>query len=255
MSSREEVKANWRPTISTAPLYLQVAHHLDTQISEGRYPVGSLLPTENDLASDLSVSRQTVRQAIAVLRSGGRLSARKGVGTKVEANITESRRKFVAASRAELFEFARETELFIEEREEIGARGKFAAELGCRPGRRFLRLAGTRFPADEKTPLSYDQVYIDARYSAAVKDIDSARTAIFSLIEKQSGEKIEEIFQEIRPTVLHGEIAAKLAVDDGELAMQITRRYFGSGRRPLEYSVQIFPASRFTYTTTLRAEA
>ena len=68
---------DWKPEVDTAPLYLQVAHHLESRISDGEYPVGSLLPTENEIAAALGVSRQTVRQAIATLRNKGRLSARK----------------------------------------------------------------------------------------------------------------------------------------------------------------------------------
>ncbi|HBF31227.1 MAG TPA: GntR family transcriptional regulator, partial [Rhizobium sp.] len=50
------------------------------------------------------------------------------------------------------------------------------------------------------------------------------------------------------------EIAQKLETEVGELALVVTRRYYGSGRRLLEYAFQILPASRFTYTTTLHAE-
>ena len=70
-SSTQEIKNGWKPEIATAPLYMQVAHHLETRISNGDFVVGSLLPTENELAEALGVSRQTVRQAIGLLRTRG----------------------------------------------------------------------------------------------------------------------------------------------------------------------------------------
>ena len=247
-------RRDWKPEVDTAPLYLQVAHHLETRIGNGDYPVGSLLPTENEIAAALGVSRQTVRQAIATLRNKGRLSARKGVGTRVEAGFDPERKRFIAHSRSELFEIAAETEFVIDTKEEISAQGKLAVELGCRPGRKFLHMAGVRYPGNRSRPFSWNEVYVDAKLSAAVKDLTVARSAIFHYIEQYTGEKIQEIQQEIRPLVLDAEIAAKLDVKPGDLALVVTRRYYGSGRRLLEYAFQVLPAERFTFTTTLRAE-
>ncbi|MFT4183924.1 MAG: GntR family transcriptional regulator [Rhizobium sp.] len=247
--------SDWRPDGASTPLYLQVAHHLVRRIDGGDFPVGSLLPTENELAFNLGVSRQTIRQAIGMLRNQGRLFARKGVGTRVEAPADPARRRLVAQSRSELFEFANDTEFVITEREEIAARGRLATELGCRPGRVFLRLAGMRHAAGERQPFSFNEVFLDARLAAAVRDAVTVRTAIFSLIEKSTGEKIEDIVQEIRPTILDAKLAERLGAREGEPALQVSRRYFGSGRRLLEYAMQILPGDRFTYTTMLRIES
>ncbi|MFB2552492.1 GntR family transcriptional regulator [Ensifer soli] len=244
----------WRPAAAGTPLYLQVALHLQRRIDAGDFPVGSLLPTENALSADLGVSRQTVRQAIGTLRAQGRLSARKGVGTRVEASGGQAPRRLVAQSRSELFEFAKDTELVIEEREQIAARGRLATELGCRPGRPFLRISGLRYAAGDSRPFSFNEVFIDARLAPAMRETETLRTAIFVLIETVTGEKIEEIVQEIRPSVLSAEMAARLGARAGDPALQVSRRYFGSGRRLLEYAVQTLPGDRFTYMSTLRIE-
>jgi DNA-binding GntR family transcriptional regulator len=244
---------HWRPELATAPLYLQVAQYLETRINRGEFAVGSLLPTENELAISLGVSRQTVRQAIAIMRSKGKLSARKGVGTRVEAGADMDSKRFIAHSRSELFEVASETEFVIEDKEEIAAQGKLAIELGCRPGRKFIHLSGIRYPATRHRAFSWNEVYVDARLGAAVKDVTVAKTAIFHLIEEYTGEKIQEIQQDIKPLNLTKTIAEKIGCVEGDLALQVTRRYFGSGRRLIEYAFQILPADRFTYTTTLRA--
>lgn len=244
----------WKPELDTAPLYLQVARHIENKINNGDYPVGSLLPTENELAESLGVSRQTVRQAIGTLRNKGRLSARKGVGTRVEAGFNPERTRFIAHSRSELFEIAAETEFVITFKEEISAQGRLAVDLGCRPGRKFFHMGGIRYPTNRSRPFSWNEVYVDARLSAAVKDIDIARSAIFHYIEQYTGEKIQEIEQDIKPMALTEDIAARLGAKAGDLALVVTRRYYGSGRRLLEYAFQVLPAERFTYTTTLRAE-
>lgn len=251
VEARDET--SWKPEVATAPLYLQVAHHLEARIASGEFGVGSLLPTENDLSVSLGVSRQTVRQAIGLLRSRGRLSARKGVGTRVEAGSDLGSKRFIAHSRSELFEIASETELVFSSKREISAQGKLAVELGCRPGRRFLHMTGVRYPPTRQRAFSWNEVYVDVRLAPAVKNLDVAKSAIFHLIEEYTGEKIHEIQQDIKPVAMTGDVARALGCADGDLALQVTRRYYGSGRRLIEYAFQILPADRFTYTTTLRA--
>jgi len=52
-------------------------------ISNGTYPPGSLLPSENQLAERFNVSRPTIRSAFARLRERGYVKRQRGVGTYV----------------------------------------------------------------------------------------------------------------------------------------------------------------------------
>src|SRR5271155_2600399 len=64
-------------------LYLQVARALKREIVGGVYPVGSQLPTEDDLCERFSVSRYTIREALRRLREDDLVSSRQGAGTVV----------------------------------------------------------------------------------------------------------------------------------------------------------------------------
>ncbi|MGI9062500.1 MAG: GntR family transcriptional regulator, partial [Pseudonocardiaceae bacterium] len=70
---------------STRPegLYQQVAQRVRQDITEGRYQPGDPLPSESHLSQPYHVSRQTVRQAIATLRSEGLVEVEQGRGTFV----------------------------------------------------------------------------------------------------------------------------------------------------------------------------
>lgn len=52
-------------------------------ITSGEYPLGSKLPTENELADLLKVSRPIVREALSRLRDDGLVVSRRGSGTYV----------------------------------------------------------------------------------------------------------------------------------------------------------------------------
>ena len=65
------------------PKYLQVADVLRKEIAEGIFQDGQTLMTEEELRFRFNVSRQTVRQAIALLEDDGLVDRRRGSGTYV----------------------------------------------------------------------------------------------------------------------------------------------------------------------------
>jgi len=238
----------------TSPLYLQVANLIEREIERGTYRVGELLPPEAVLAEQLGVSRHTLRESIARLRRAGRLSARKGVGTRVEAGTTNWRNRFRPQSRDDLFDFAKETELHFSQRDEVVARGKLAVDLGCRSGHRWAYYAGVRYFTGETRPFCWNEIYLEPRFAPILAEVAVLRAALFTLVESHTGERIEEIQQEIRATLISGEVATALGVADGSLGLKLTRRYLGSGRRLLEYATQTLPEDQFVFRTTLSSE-
>ena len=66
-----------------APRYVQVASALRRRIQEGRWAVGEKIATLEELESEFSVARVTVRQAIDLLQDEGLLKSHQGKGTFV----------------------------------------------------------------------------------------------------------------------------------------------------------------------------
>lgn len=64
-------------------LYQDLAHKLVGELSNGKYPVGSRLPAERELAQQYGVSRPTVREATIALEVQGMVEVRIGSGTYV----------------------------------------------------------------------------------------------------------------------------------------------------------------------------
>ncbi len=56
----------------------ELATHLRQRIRSGEIPVGSRLPSQRDLAAHLSISRQSVQEALAVLEFEGYIETRRG---------------------------------------------------------------------------------------------------------------------------------------------------------------------------------
>jgi DNA-binding FadR family transcriptional regulator len=65
-------------------LHQTIARDLEQAIEIGRYPVGSRLPSERDLAEQFEVGRPTVREAFIVLELRGLIETRHGAGVFVK---------------------------------------------------------------------------------------------------------------------------------------------------------------------------
>lgn len=68
---------------SGVPLYRQLADLLRAKIDSGEYPPGKLLPSELTLQQEHGLARDTVRQALDILRAEGRVVTYPGRGTAV----------------------------------------------------------------------------------------------------------------------------------------------------------------------------
>lgn len=65
------------------PLYIGIARQIRDAISAGTYPPGSALPSEVELAKSYGVSRDTIRDALATLRSEGLITSQRGYLARV----------------------------------------------------------------------------------------------------------------------------------------------------------------------------
>ena len=77
------------PVIQSRRLYKQIADILASHIRDGLFPAGSYLPSERDLATQMNVSRPSVREALIALEVMGLVSVRVGDGVLVRAAPNE----------------------------------------------------------------------------------------------------------------------------------------------------------------------
>lgn len=66
-------------------MWMPFAQELIVRIVSGRYPAGSMIPTETQLGAEFGVSRTVIREGTRVLSDKGLLASRRGLGTRVLA--------------------------------------------------------------------------------------------------------------------------------------------------------------------------
>lgn len=85
-------------------LYQLIADKIEALIDSGKYPPGSRLPAERELAEKFGVSRVAVREAQIALQAVGRIKIKTGSGAYVLDAPTDAKNKLPNVSAFELTE-------------------------------------------------------------------------------------------------------------------------------------------------------
>jgi GntR family transcriptional regulator len=231
----------------------QIAGNLSEGIASGRYPVGSLLPTELELCAQYGTSRHTVRAALSALQELGLVSRRKNVGTRVETATASNRFRQSLVSVEDLVQFGATHLRSIQAVEEVVADRTLANTLRCEAGSRWLHIAIVRMCSGaHDQPLGWTDVYVDAMYADIGELVRQQPQALTStLIEQRYGRGIAKIQQDIQAVAIPASLADILCADAGTPALQIVRRYLDASGEAFEISVTIHPADRYTFSTQL----
>lgn len=240
--------------ITNKPHFADIARSLTEGITSGRYPLGSLLPTELELCAQYGTSRHTIRAALNELQQLGLVSRRKNVGTRVESTAPTNDFRPSMASVDDLVQFGSTHVRKVQEIVEIVADGTLAGELGCQVGARWLCISSLRMSgATQRLPVGWTNVYIDPAYAEIAEVVrKSPGVLVSALIETRYGRRIAEIRQEIRAITVPDVITSSLQVEPGTTALKIIRWYLDAAGQVFEISVSIHPADRFAVAMQLK---
>ena len=235
------------------PLYRRLAQKLKEDIVGGAYPVGSLLPTEQELCDRFSASRYTVREALRLLGEDGMVARRQGRGSEVISNQERPVYAQSLTSLTQLYDYAAETELVVEKVSRIVPDETLAIELGRLPGREWLLVQGIRKTSDGAV-ICVSRVFIHQDFADLSGVLKSHKGAIHRLIEQTYGVRIEEVHQEISSVVPDRTISKTLGDAEGTPAILVTRRYLDDDDRPVIVSMNWHQLPGFTYSQVIRRE-
>jgi len=235
--------------------YAAVTRALISGIADGRWPVGSNLPGETELAETFSVSRGTVRVALDKLQGLGLISRRKRAGTKVEA------RRPVAAiyeptisSVDELIQYSANSTRVIHGIRNIVADRSLAQRLGCLPGSAWMEVQASRSdPGVEGFPMAWWTVYVLEQEGELIREgLRTDQRLISDLIHEANGRVLSEVRQTVRAIGVPATLAAELGVEPDAHALEFIRQYFDQARELFQVAVSIHPGDRSAYTTVLK---
>ncbi|MBV4492366.1 GntR family transcriptional regulator [Pseudomonas oryzicola] len=236
--------------------YARVAKDLMQGITSGRYPVGSLLPTELELCDLYDVSRHTVRTAIDQLLDQGLVSRRKRVGTRVEASTPRGGYTQSLASVADLAQLGQNQHRQIQDVRQFVADLSEAERLGLVPGEHYLCVSSVRVDrVHDSLPQCWCDVYVPRDYAEV---IELARAhpdqVIAGLIEQRYDRAIAVVEQQVRAVLLTAQVAQALKAEAGSAALKILRHYREENGDLMAVSETVLPDDRFTLISQMRRD-
>lgn len=260
LPAREARAAPLSPAVSqllssAQPRYASVAATLAGEILDKGRPVGSLLPTEQELAEHFAVSRSTIRQALRRLRELGLVAGAQGVGTRVIADQPRSDYVLAVRSVTDVMGYATPTRLELLSRETVTADAAHAARIGAEAGSRWVQLRGLRWPEDRtRPPISVVDLHVAAEFAEVTTLPELVTTPAYRLIGQRMGVAVAEVLQEITAVSLPAAVAELLAVPAGSPGLHIRRRFLAADGRLLEATENHHAAAdRFAYALRLGA--
>jgi GntR family transcriptional regulator len=217
----------------TLPLYAVLETQIAEGIADGEFPVGSQIPTEDELIARFAVSRTTVRKAIQNLSDRGLIEIRRGTGTFVaQPRITQ-----------ELTELTG----FVEDMEALGhaasarlidqavvpADPDVAGHLGLAIGTRVMRIRRVRLA--NGVGMSLDETYLPLVIGEKIVTHDLAVEPIFTILEQRYGIALTEADYQLEAISADQDVAAALEVEVGTPIFRIERTSYTIGERPIDY--------------------
>ncbi|WAJ47207.1 GntR family transcriptional regulator [Mycobacterium sp. Aquia_216] len=200
----------------------RVADVLRQQIHAGAYPDG--LPAESDLAAEFAVSRNSIREALGILKHEGLIDRGPKVGTHVAQRKYDHRIDSLLGLK-ETFKHIGEVRNEVRAATLVVAPPAVAGRLQLEPGGQAVFIERLRYLGD--LPLSLDLTYLTPDIGTQILDhplenpLDTQD--LFALIEQVSGHRLGEasLALEAIPADLHS--AATLHVPDGSPLLMLER--------------------------------
>ena len=233
------------------PIYIGIAKDLKDNIFAGHYPVGAFLPTEEQLCQKYEVSRNTVREALRILREENLVSSRRGAGTRVLPPQSADSNFLHAMSINDFQGFEQRWDFRIQtiQLEPIGS--DFGRWVGVPGDEEWLAIHGLSRTRGAPHPECWVDMYVHKDFASIGPLIPNHSGPVFTLIEDMFGLQIVELTQEISAELVSRDLAKILEVEPGTPAIVVRRACKTADGRTVEANIETYPASRFRYQVNL----
>lgn len=240
------------PRSKTQPRYAWLHQSLLNDIVAGKYPVGSLLPTEAQLSATFGVSRHTVREATRRLVDTGMIVRYPSIGTVVtSAQPGAAQPSYIAGlgTMKDLLAYTDQTRLEVFGETLAVADDAMAESLRCEPGSKWLVFHTNRCLVESGRVISYTRVFIRPEFEGIKQKLHGNHPSIYKMLQDDYGQEIHRIRQQIEATLMPENALFQLGLESGSPALRMLRAYFDPQDRLLTVSENFYIADRFKLQT------
>jgi GntR family transcriptional regulator len=226
------------------PLYQQLQRALREAIDSRVLGPEDALPAERDLATELSVSRMTVRKALDGLVSEGLLVRRQGSGNFVTTRVEKNFAKLTSFSE-DMRARGRTPRSVWLKRSAGTVTPEEALTLRLSPGTPVYRFHRIRFADEVPMALEYATVVADA-----IKSLEAVDNSLYEALEA-SGQRPVRALQRLRAVLLAPEQAELLKAEANSAGLLVERLGFLQDGRAVEFSQSYYCGDTYDFVAEL----
>jgi GntR family transcriptional regulator len=243
MTSFAEILRPLDPSQSQ-PLYQQLQRALREAIEKRVLAPDDALPAERLIASELAVSRITVRKAIDGLVEEGLLVRRPGSGNFVASRIEKNFAKLTSFSE-DMRSRGRTPHSEWLKRAEGAVTPEEALTLRLSPGAPVYRFHRLRFADDAPMCLEYATVA-----GECLASLDAVDNSLYEALER-AGNRPVRALQRLRALLLNAEQAKLLHAREGDAGLLVERVGFLRDGRAVEFCQSYFRGDTYDFVAEL----
>jgi GntR family transcriptional regulator len=232
-----------RPNV---PMAIQVANHLRRQLRL-EYADGGRLPSENEMAAELGVSRGTVRQALAILQQEGFISRHQGLGTFANPKVLgiTARIDFAYEFSELIKEAGFEPSFRLLDSQATIASPEAVKRLYLEPGEPVIVM--TKLIMANEQPAIYVREEVPVSLIPTPYEPAEMEQSLFYFLERHCKLELNYVLSEIIPSLTEGDAAKQLDTPAGSAVLKFVEVFFGEKDQPFVLATILFrePLIRF----------
>ena len=225
-------------------LYLQLYEILKKKIENSEWPLGSQIPTEEDLCTMFNVSRATVRTAVLDLVRQGYLKRQQGKGTFIARNSVSEGLTMLTNFRELLFEEGLPYTTTVLARTVMMPIDDMDSKLDISKDKHIIYIKRMRHIDNE--PVLLQESYVPYHICPLLLEEDMEHQSLFDLFEKKYGIKITKVKTYLEITFLKNEESRLMGLPESAAAI-LLNQYFYSGETLIMYTHSIKRTDRFKF--------
>ncbi|EOT41144.1 MULTISPECIES: GntR family transcriptional regulator [Enterococcus] len=226
------------------PIYIQIHDQIKAKIEKGGWQIGDRLPSERELATQFSVSRMTLRQAIQTLADEGILERKIGSGTYVARQKVQEKMTGTTSFTEIMLSQGREPSSKVVSYFMTAPSSSEMEKLKLAPEEGILRMERIRFA--DGVPICFEVASIPEHL---IKDYSKAEitTSFYKTLEEKGGLKIGGANQTISAMLASEQIAEFLKIKRGDAILRMRQISYLEDGAPFEYVRTQYVGNRFEF--------
>ena len=242
---KQNIKLDNSP--NALPLYLQIKNYILNQITEKKYNVGDILPSELDFQKQFTVSRITVRNAISELVMEGYLERTRVKGTVVLYRKATENISHANSFSSEMAQQGLEIHTSFVSVSNIRANSMIAENLGIQPDDFVVNIQ--RIRSTKEYPIAYTESYFTLERNLPV-DKELYYGSLYETIKEYCGINWKtEIFRHsdtFTAILADSNLANKLQINSGMPVLKRISKTQDRDGRIFEFAICYYPGDKYS---------